>query len=102
MRATGANVARAAALLRAGGVVAFPTETVYGLGAIGLRSGGRGAIFEIKERPSFDPLIVHVLDRAMLAQVVAGVPEAARRLMDRFWPGALTLVLAKSPLFPRW
>ncbi len=100
MRATGANVARAAALLRAGGVVAFPTETVYGLGALAFDPAAAARIFEIKGRPSFDPLIVHVLDETMLAQVVAGVPPLARRLMERFWPGALTIVLPKDPGLP--
>jgi len=84
VRATGANVARAAALLRAGGVVAFPTETVYGLGALAFDPVAVARIFEIKGRPSFDPLIVHVLDETMLARVVAGVPPLARRLMERF------------------
>jgi L-threonylcarbamoyladenylate synthase len=100
VRATGANVVRAAALLRAGGVVAFPTETVYGLGALAFDPAAAARIFEIKGRPSFDPLIVHVLDDVMLARVVAGVPPLARRLMDRFWPGALTLVLPKDPNLP--
>ena len=100
------GVARAAALLRAGGVVAFPTETVYGLGAIAFDRSAVARIFEIKQRPHFDPLIVHVLDRAMLGRVAARVPEAALRLMNRFWPGALTLVLGKSAVVPelvtRW
>ena len=100
MRATGASVARAAALLRAGGVVAFPTETVYGLGALAFDPAAAARIFEIKGRPSFDPLIVHVLDDSMLAEVVAEVSPLARRLMDRFWPGALTLVLPKQPRLP--
>jgi L-threonylcarbamoyladenylate synthase len=94
------GVARAAALLRAGGVVAFPTETVYGLGAIAFDRSAVARIFEIKQRPRFDPLIVHVLDRAMLGQVAARVPEAALRLMNRFWPGALTLVMGKSAVVP--
>ena len=97
MRATGASVARAAALLRAGGVVAFPTETVYGLGALAFDPAAVARIFEIKGRPSFDPLIVHVLDETMLARVVAEIPPLARRLMSRFWPGALTLVLSRDP-----
>ena len=100
VRATGASVARAAALLRGGGVVAFPTETVYGLGALAFDPAAAARIFEIKGRPSFDPLIVHVLDDSMLARVVAEVSPLARRLMDRFWPGALTLVLPKDPRLP--
>ncbi|HEX3670425.1 MAG TPA: L-threonylcarbamoyladenylate synthase [Candidatus Cybelea sp.] len=95
------SVARAAALLRASGVVAFPTETVYGLGAIAFDRSAVARIFEIKQRPYFDPLIVHVLDRAMLDQAAARVPESALRLMDRFWPGALTLVLGKGASIPQ-
>ncbi len=94
------SIARAAAALRSGGVVAFPTETVYGLGALAFDRAAVARIFEIKQRPSFDPLIVHVLDRAMLASVVSRVPESAERLIDRFWPGALTLVLGKSAAVP--
>lgn len=100
MRATGANVARAAALLRAGGVVAFPTETVYGLGALAFDPAAAARIFEIKGRPSFDPLIVHVLDEAMLGRVAAWIPDAARALIARFWPGPLTVVLPKTPAIP--
>lgn len=95
-----ANVARAASVLRAGGVVAFPTETVYGLGALAFDPLATARVFEIKRRPSFDPLIVHVLDEAMLERVVAGFPELARRLAARFWPGPLTLVLPKRPEVP--
>lgn len=94
------NIARAAEVLRAGGVVAFPTETVYGLGALAFDAASVARIFEIKRRPRFDPLIVHVLDRAMLAQVVAGLPSLAQALADRFWPGPLTLVLRKAPAVP--
>ncbi|MGB8966245.1 MAG: L-threonylcarbamoyladenylate synthase, partial [Candidatus Cybelea sp.] len=100
MPATPQNIIAAATLLRAGGVVAFPTETVYGLGAAALEASAVARIFEIKSRPSFDPLIVHVLDREMLAQVVAEVPPLAEVLIERFWPGALTLVLPKRPVVP--
>jgi L-threonylcarbamoyladenylate synthase len=98
--ATPPNIARAAGVLRNGGVVAFPTETVYGLGANAFDARAAARIFEIKQRPRFDPLIVHVLDRAMLSQVVADVPGDAERLIERFWPGALTLVLRKRPAIP--
>ncbi len=98
--ATPANIARAARVLRKGGVVAFPTETVYGLGANAFDARAAARIFEIKRRPRFDPLIVHVFDRAMLAQVVAELPDAAERLIERFWPGALTLVLRKRRAIP--
>lgn len=98
--ATPENIDRAAALLRSGAVVAFPTETVYGLGANALDARAVARIFEIKGRPSFDPLIVHVADEAVLHRVVAEVPPAARALIERFWPGPLTLVLRKSDDVP--
>lgn len=98
--ATDATLKRAAALLRAGGVVAFPTETVYGLGALAFDAKAVTRIFEIKGRPRFDPLIVHVLDEAMLESVTPGVPPAARTLMERFWPGPLTVVLPKAAAVP--
>lgn len=94
------NLDRAAALLRAGGVVAFPTETVYGLGANAFDARAVARIFEIKARPTFDPLIVHVLDEAMLERVVSEIPQTARRLIERFWPGPLTLVLRKRSAVP--
>lgn len=98
--ATAANIDRAAALLRAGAVVAFPTETVYGLGASALDAKAAARIFEIKGRPSFDPLIVHVADEAMLARVVADAPKAAHALIEAFWPGPLTIVLRKREVVP--
>ena len=91
---------RVASLLRKGGVVAFPTETVYGLGASAFDVRAVARIFDIKRRPEFDPLIVHVLDEAMLATVVSDVPPAARVLIDRFWPGPLTLILRKHAAIP--
>jgi L-threonylcarbamoyladenylate synthase len=91
---------RAAAMLRGGGVVAFPTETVYGLGADAFDAAAVARIFEIKGRPAFDPLIVHVLDEAMLRRVVDSLPPAASELAARFWPGPLTLVLDKRPEVP--
>lgn len=94
------TIARAAELLRCGGVVAFPTETVYGLGARAFDPVAVARIFEIKQRPRFDPLIVHVNDWAMLESVVARIPPGARTVMERFWPGALTLVLEKTPRVP--
>jgi L-threonylcarbamoyladenylate synthase len=90
----------AARMLLRGGVVAFPTETVYGLGALAFDPLAVARVFEIKQRPSFDPLIVHVLDRAMLARVVAAFPQEAARLAERFWPGPLTLVLPKQEAVP--
>lgn len=94
------NLKRAAQIIRMGGLVAFPTETVYGLGANALDAMAVARIFEAKERPSFDPLIVHISDGEMLQRVVQEVPALAERLMARFWPGPLTLVLPKSALIP--
>jgi L-threonylcarbamoyladenylate synthase len=98
--ATPEGIARATALLRSGGVVAFPTETVYGLGALVWDSLAVARIFEIKRRPAFDPLIVHVHDREALERVAQRIPDAAEALIERFWPGALTLVLPKRPRVP--
>ncbi len=90
---------RAAILLRKGGVVAFPTETVYGLGANALDAKACARIFEIKNRPFFDPLIVHVADFQALETLCVLNPKA-EKLMKAFWPGPLTLVLRKKDLVP--
>lgn len=100
MPPTPENLELAAQIIRSGGLVAFPTETVYGLGANALDARAAAKIFEAKERPSFDPLIVHVADREMLQKVVLEIPAVAERLMARFWPGPLTLVLPKSDRVP--
>jgi len=89
-----------AAILRRGGTVALPTETVYGLGANALDATAVVAIFAAKERPAWDPVIVHVADEAMLRSVVAEVPEGAQRLIKAFWPGPLTLLLPRSEAVP--
>src|SRR5215472_9999442 len=94
------DVARAAGILRGGGTVALPTETVYGLGANALDATAIAKIFAAKQRPSWDPLIVHISDREMLEQVVANVPENAQKLINAFWPGPLTLLLPKSNAIP--
>jgi len=90
----------AAAILRGGGTVAIPTETVYGLGANALDATAVAKIFAAKERPGWDPLIVHVADEAMLGRVVAEVPATARKLIDAFWPGPLTLLLPRTAAVP--
>jgi L-threonylcarbamoyladenylate synthase len=90
----------AAGILQRGGTVALPTETVYGLGANALNAAAVAAIFAAKERPGWDPLIVHVADEAMLAEIVSDVPEAARLLIRAFWPGPLTLLLPRSQAVP--
>ncbi|MFC4100444.1 L-threonylcarbamoyladenylate synthase [Paenibacillus xanthanilyticus] len=87
----------AARLLREGQTVAFPTETVYGLGADARSDEAVARIFEAKGRPSDNPLIVHIADRAQLGALVLPWGELAERLMDRFWPGPLTLVLPAAP-----
>lgn len=94
------SIAYAAEILRAGGIVAFPTETVYGLGALAFNAQSVARIFEAKRRPHFDPLIVHVLDREMLLRVIDDFPTLAQRLAERFWPGALSIVLRKNAAIP--
>jgi L-threonylcarbamoyladenylate synthase len=95
-----ALIATAAAILREGGTVAFPTETVYGLGANALRADAVEKIFAAKQRPSWDPLIVHVVDAAMLGDVAAEISSNARLLIDAFWPGPLTLLLPRHGRVP--
>ena len=96
----GTDVSRAAALLTAGRLVAFPTETVYGLGANALDSAAVAAVFEAKGRPLFDPLIVHVTESHQAERLTSSFPPVAERLAERFWPGPLTLVLPKSAVVP--
>ena len=91
-----AAISTAARILRAGGLVAFPTETVYGLGANALDAEAVARIFAVKGRPRTSPLIVHVGSIAMAQSLVATWPETAERLARKFWPGPLTLVLEKS------
>jgi L-threonylcarbamoyladenylate synthase len=90
----------AAALIRQGRLVAFPTETVYGLGANALDAGAVQGIFSAKGRPEYNPLIVHVADSEQARRYVTIWPESARRLAAAFWPGPLTLVLPKQPQIP--
>jgi L-threonylcarbamoyladenylate synthase len=94
---------RAAAIIRAGGLVAFPTETVYGLGANAFDAPAVARIFEAKGRPTFDPLIVHIAERADLTHLFTDDALADPRitiLADAFWPGALTIVAAARPEVP--
>src|SRR5690349_9972901 len=97
--ADAAGIDLAAAILRHGGLVAFPTETVYGLGAHALDAAAVRGIFEAKARPPDDPLIVHVPNAGLLERI-ARPNEDARRLAEAFWPGPLTLVLPKCPQVP--
>jgi L-threonylcarbamoyladenylate synthase len=98
--ATPAEIESAAAWLAAGGVVALPTETVYGLGADASSAAAVAAIFRLKGRPADHPLIVHVPAGSDLSPWVTEVPDIARRLMQAFWPGPLTLVLPRSERIP--
>ncbi|WP_437184981.1 L-threonylcarbamoyladenylate synthase [Planctomicrobium sp. SH668] len=94
------DVLRASLKLKEGGLVAFATETVYGLGGNALDVAAVSRIFSAKQRPHFDPLIVHLSDAADVSLVVQEVPELAHRLMTKFWPGPLTLVLPKKECVP--
>jgi L-threonylcarbamoyladenylate synthase len=95
-----ASLSQGAELLRRGGTVAFPTETVYGLGGNALDQAAVQAIFEAKQRPSWDPLIVHVVNQEQLGMVSVDIPDKGRLLMEAFWPGPLTLLLPKSRRVP--
>jgi L-threonylcarbamoyladenylate synthase len=94
------SIRQAAEIIKKGGLVAFPTETVYGLGANAFNPFAVARIFEVKRRPYFDPLIVHVSDPADLKKLVIKVPPDAKKLMERFWPGPLTVVLLKKDEVP--
>ncbi|MEK6643587.1 MAG: L-threonylcarbamoyladenylate synthase [Planctomycetota bacterium] len=93
-------IQRVAEVLRAGGLVAFPTETVYGLGANALSAEAVARIFTAKGRPSNNPIIVHVADAAGAKRLVESWPDEAQRLAERFWPGPLTLVLKRRSVVP--
>ncbi|MBR3561339.1 MAG: threonylcarbamoyl-AMP synthase [Oscillospiraceae bacterium] len=95
-----AQIAAAAAILRRGGLLAIPTETVYGLGADGLNADAVLRIFEAKGRPQDNPLILHIPDASWLTRYCENVPDAAYRLADAFWPGPLTMILPKKPMVP--
>lgn len=94
------NMELAAGLIQEGKLVAFPTETVYGLGANALDPMAVAKIFALKERPSFDPLIIHIADLEDLKKLTVEVDERVYQLAEKFWPGSLTLVLPKSVLVP--
>ncbi len=93
-------VNQAAELIKSGGIVAFPTETVYGLGANAFSALAVKKIFEAKGRPQDNPLIVHIADFEMLKDVAEQIPEAARRLMEAYWPGPLSVILHKTDRIP--
>ncbi len=95
------DVIRAAGkVLREGGLVAFPTETVYGLGGDGLNPESSRKIYEAKGRPSDNPLIIHVADFESIKKIAASIPDTAKKLADAFWPGPMTMILPKSEIVP--
>ncbi len=94
------TIHRAAEIIKRGGIVAFPTETVYGLGADAFNPLAVARVFEVKKRPSFDPLIVHVADPADVKKLAKEIPSNAKKLTERFWPGPLTIVLLKEENIP--
>ena len=96
-----AGISEAAEILKGGGLVAFPTETVYGLGGNGLDKEAAKKIYAAKGRPSDNPLILHVSSIEEVYPLVKALPEKAKKLMEAFWPGPLTLVLPKSDLVPK-
>lgn len=96
----GTDIEKSLLLLNAGEVVAVPTETVYGLAANALNPEAIAKIFESKQRPSFDPLIVHVSAFQKLFELVTEIPDSAHRLAEAFWPGPLTMVLPKKSIIP--
>ncbi len=91
---TDENIKKGAKILKEGGLVAFPTETVYGLGANVFLPEAVARIFEVKGRPRFDPLIVHISRHGMVSRLFREIPPLAEMLMEKFWPGPLTLVLS--------
>ena len=91
---------KAAEAIRNGGLVAFPTETVYGLGADGLNEDAVKSIYEAKGRPSDNPLILHIAGVDMLYEIAQNITDTAKKLMDAFWPGPLTLVFDKKEIVP--
>src|SRR5437016_12588581 len=93
------SIKEAASMIRSGGLVAFPTETVYGLGVNALDAGAIQKIFDLKGRPATSPLIVHVSSIEMAQEVAAWRP-VAQELAERWWPGPLTLVLHKKTVIP--
>lgn len=98
--ATNENIEAAAEIIRRGGLLGIPTETVYGLGADALNADACRRIYEAKGRPQDNPLIIHVPDSTWLSRYCENVPESAYRLADEFWPGPLTMILPKKDVVP--
>ncbi len=100
VRATEENIRRAAEIIKKGGLVAFPTETVYGLGASAFNPKAVARIFEVKRRPMTDPVIVHICEFKELEKLCSKIDERVKKLAKAFWPGPLTVVLPKSKNVP--
>lgn len=101
LKPTNKNIEIAAKIIRKNGVVAFPTETVYGLGANALNEKAIKKIFKAKGRPQDNPLIVHIANKDSLKEIVKEIPLKAKQLIDHFWPGSLTIVLKKKNKIPK-
>jgi len=95
------KISYAAGIIKEGGLVAFPTETVYGLGADALNATAVRKIFKAKKRPADDPIIVHVYSINQVQELSEKIPTNAKKLMEKFWPGPLTLILKKSKIVPK-
>lgn len=100
IKANNDSILKAAEIIKNGGLVAFPTETVYGLGGDGLNPIAVAKIFEAKKRPAFNPLILHIADKNHVKKFSAVQNEKVDRLINKFWPGPLTLVLEKTKIVP--
>jgi len=100
VKATDENILAAAEIIKNGGIAAFPTETVYGLGADALNPIAVARIFEAKNRPFFDPLIVHIAEPADMDKLVKKIDAKSHKLMEKFWPGPLTVILEKNDNLP--
>lgn len=100
VQANSKTIAKAAEIIRNGGLVAFPTETVYGLGADGLNPIAVAKIFEVKKRPAFNPLILHISQKGWIKKYAIYDDERIDKLIEKFWPGPLTLVLPKTDVVP--
>lgn len=100
VKATSEQIAKAAEIIKNGGLVSFPTETVYGLGADAFNPSAVAGIFEAKKRPFFDPLIVHIADINTLDKLCRNIDKRAEKIAEHFWPGPLTLVLEKKNIIP--
>jgi len=101
LKPTNENIEIAAKIIRQNGTVAFPTETVYGLGANALNEKAIKKIFKAKGRPQDNPLIVHIANKDSLEEIVKEIPLKAKQLIDHFWPGPLTIVLKKKKKIPK-